>query len=232
MTDHTVKSFTEELEVLSGEVSRMGGLAEAMTADALQAVARRDTALARQVITRDQALDDLQVELERQVIRLVALRQPLAQDLRRTIAALKISSDLERIGDLAKNIAKRTVVLNESEPIFLTNGVERMGKMVIGHLKEVLDAYHTGETDRAMTVWARDEEVDEHYNTLFKDLLTYMKEDPRKVDECAHLLFVSKNIERIGDHATNIAEIVHFLFTGRPMEQARPKSESIGEPDA
>ncbi|MGF1464006.1 MAG: phosphate signaling complex protein PhoU [Maricaulaceae bacterium] len=223
MTRHIVKSFSEELAGLTSQVARMGGLAEAMTADALEAVTRRDTDLAHRVIARDTDVDALQTDLERRVIRLIALRQPLAADLRQTIAALKISADLERVGDLAKNIAKRTLVINEAEPIFLTGGIERMGRLVITQLEDVLDAYLTAKIDRAVDAWRRDEDVDAHHNSLFRELLTYMMEDPRMIGPSAHLLFVAKNLERIGDHATNIAEIVHFWITGDDLAPDRPK---------
>lgn len=223
------RSFHEDLEYLAGEVARMGGLAEHMTASALDAVVRRDTALARSVIERDARVDAMQRELERQVMRLLALRQPLESDLRHALAALKIASDLERIGDLARNIAKRTLVLNEAEPIVLTRSVDRMGRLVVALLNDVLDAYSRHESERAVTVWLGDETVDEHYNSLFRELLTYMMEDPRMIGPSAHLLFVAKNIERIGDHATNIAEVVHYLVTGEELARERPKIEEVAQ---
>jgi phosphate transport system protein len=204
----------------------MGGLAEHAVTSSLDAVRRRDTALAKAVIERDARIDEMQRELEKKVIRLLALRQPLAHDLRQAIAALKISSNLERIGDLAKNIAKRTLVLNESEPIELTRGVDRLGRLVIGRLKDVLDAYARGEPELAISVWYRDDDVDQHYNSLFRELLTYMMEDPRMIGSGAHLLFVAKNLERIGDHATNIAEVVHYVVTGEDLPRERPKRDA------
>jgi phosphate transport system protein len=229
MPDHTVKSFATELEAVSTNVARMGGLAESMTTDSINAVVRRDTALAEAVILRDQKVDAAQRELERQVIKLVALRQPVAVDLREALAAWKIAGDLERIGDLAKNISKRTLVLNQSDPIQLTRGIERMGRIVAGRLKDVLDSYSARDVRRALSVWMQDDEVDAHYNSLFRELLTYMMEDPRKIGPCAHLLFVAKNIERIGDHCTNIAETVHYLVTGEDIGGERPKSSDEAE---
>jgi phosphate transport system protein len=220
---HIVKAFSEELEQLSADVAAMGGLAEAMVADALEAAVTRDGGLARQVVARDVQVDDMQRDIEKKIIRLLALRQPIAQDLRVCIAALKIVADLERVGDLAKSIARRVPTLNESEPTPFTGSVERMGKLVLSHLHQVLDAYATGETSRAVGVWERDDDVDEHYNALFRDLVSAMSEDAGMIGPGAHLLFVAKNLERIGDHATNIAEVIHYLVTGREIASERPR---------
>jgi phosphate transport system protein len=159
---------------------------------------------------------------------MIALRQPMANDLRRTMSAMKIAMNLERCGDLAKNIGKRTLILAESEPAGpVTRSIERMGRLVASRLKEVIDAYTASEIDRAISVWTRDTEVDEHYESLFRELLTYMMGDPRTITAGAHLLFVAKNLERIGDHATNIAEIVHFEITGQAIASERPKLDSL-----
>src|SRR5262245_52047536 len=227
MTEHTVRSFSADLEELSVDLARMGGLAEDMLSDAIQAIATRDSALADTVVARDPQIDNLQVEAEKKILRLLALRQPLARDLRQTISALKIAAELERIGDLAKNIAKRAKVLDIVEPAAALKGVSRMGRLVIAQLKRVLDAYSAQETEAANKVWTRDEEVDEHYQSLFRELLTYMMEDPRTISGCAHLLFVAKNLERIGDHCTNIAEEVHFLVTGETLTTERPKVDAL-----
>jgi phosphate transport system protein len=185
-------------------------------------------ALAQAVVSRDAKLDALQREIERAVIRLIAARQPAGPELRKAVAALKMSMSLERTGDLAKNIAKRALVLAEAEPIMpLTRSIERMGKLVAGRLKDVLDAYTASELDRALDVWSRDDEVDEHYNSLFRELLTYMMGDARTINSCAHLLFMAKNLERIGDHATNLAGIIHYEITGEEMAESRPRWESI-----
>jgi phosphate transport system protein len=222
--EHTLKFYGEELDQLKAEVARMGGLAEAQVRDSIEAVSQRDVSLAESVVVRDHRLDQLDREIERKAIRLIALRQPVAQDLRRTVGALKMASILERTGDYAKNIAKRGLVVAEGEPVTpLTRSIERMGKLVAGRLKDALDAYTSGELDQAMTVWQNDEEVDEHYNSLFRELLTYMIGDPRTINSCAHLLFVAKNLERIGDYATNIAEIVHYEVTGEEIIGDRPK---------
>jgi phosphate transport system protein len=227
MAEHTVRSFSADLEELSVDLARMGGLAEDMLSDAIQAIATRDSALADTVVARDSQIDALQVEAEKKILRLLALRQPLARDLRQTISALKIAAELERIGDLAKNIAKRAKVLDSVEPVTALKGVARMGRLVIAQLKRVLDAYSALETDAANKVWNRDEEVDEHYQSLFRELLTYMMEDPRTISGCAHLLFVAKNLERIGDHCTNIAEEVYFLVTGEQLPTERPKVDAL-----
>ncbi len=227
MTEHTVRSFSQDLEELTGDIARMGGLAEDLLSDAIQAVATRDLVLAETVVVRDPQIDNLQVEVEKKILRLLALRQPLARDLRQTISALKIASELERIGDLAKNIAKRAKVLDSIEPTAALKGVARMGRLVNAQLKRVLDAYSALETDAANKVWSRDEEVDEHYQSLFREVVTYMIEDPRTISACAHLLFVAKNLERIGDHCTNIAEEVHFLVTGEQLPTDRPKVDDL-----
>jgi phosphate transport system protein len=228
MNQHTVRAYGDELNQLNAEVVRMGGLAEAQVADAVESVARRDVPLAQAVVLRDERLDAMQLDIERRAIRLIALRQPLAADLRSTVAALKISLSLERTGDLAKNIAKRALVLAEAEPISpLTRSIERMGRLVAGRLKDVLDAYTASELERAMSVWSRDDEVDEHYNSIFRELLTYMMGDPRTIGSCTHLLFMAKNLERIGDHATNLAEIIHYEITGEEVTAERPRWESI-----
>ncbi|HEY3696539.1 phosphate signaling complex protein PhoU [Phenylobacterium sp.] len=228
MNEHTVKSYEDELNALMAECARMGGLAEAQVADSLDAVVRRDKAVADSVVQRDERLDILEADIERKAIRLIALRQPMANDLRRTVGAMKIAMNLERIGDLAKNIAKRTAVIAEAEPVIpATRSIERMGRLVVSRLKEVLDAYTASEVERAVAVWSRDDEVDEHYNSLFRELLTYMMGDPRTITASAHLLFIAKNLERIGDHATNIAEIVHYEITGEDMLSKRPKTDAL-----
>ena len=229
MTEHTVKSFEDELNTLSAECARMGGLTEAQVADAITSVVKRNQDLAGAVVGRDDRLDIAEREIERRAIRLIALRQPMADDLRRTVAAMKIANNLERCGDLAKNIAKRTLVIIESDPMTpLTRSIDRMGKLVVQRLTAVLDAYARQDLERALAVWSQDEDVDEHYNSLFRELLTYMMGDPRTITACAHLLFVAKNLERIGDHATNIAEIVHYQITGEDMiAPVRPKTDAL-----
>jgi phosphate transport system protein len=220
---HIVKAFSEELEQLSADVSAMGGMAEAMVSDAIEAATNRDGDLAGDVVARDVQVDDMQRDIEKKIIRLLALRQPIAQDLRVCIAALKLVADLERVGDLAKSIARRVPTLNESDPTPFAGSVDRMGKLVLSHLHQVLDAYATGETSRAVGVWERDDDVDEHYNALFRELVQAMADDSQMIGPGAHLLFVAKNLERIGDHATNIAEVIHYLVTGREIASERPR---------
>ncbi|WP_370238233.1 phosphate signaling complex protein PhoU [Brevundimonas sp.] len=224
MNQHTVKSYGDELNQLTAIVARMGGLAEAQVADAIESVARRDVALARAVVERDARLDTLHSDIEKKAIRLIALRQPVASDLRKTLSAMKLAVDLERTGDLARNISKRALILADGEPMLpLTRSIERMGKLVSMRLRDVLDAYTASDVDRAMGVWTSDDEVDEHYNSLFRELLTYMMGDPRTITACTHLLFMAKNLERIGDHATNIAETIHYEITGGDMIGERPR---------
>ncbi|WP_339915105.1 phosphate signaling complex protein PhoU [uncultured Brevundimonas sp.] len=241
MNQHTVKAYGDELNQLTAEVARMGGLAEAQVADAVDSVARRDVALGRAVVERDARLDAMHRDIEKKAIRLIALRQPVASDLRKTLSAMKLAVDLERTGDLARNIAKRGLVLAEGEPMQpLTRSIERMGKLVSTRMRDVLDAYTAGEVDRALAVWSTDDEVDEHYNALFRELLTYMMGDPRTIGACTHLLFIAKNLERIGDHATNIAESIHYEITGEEIVGDRPRwtptpddaAAPITDPDA
>ena len=231
--EHTLRAYDEDLDAITAELARMGGLAEAEVVDSLRAIARRDITLAQAVIGRDAGLDALELDIERKAVRLIALRQPVADDLRRTVAAMKISMNLERIGDLAKNVAKRAIVIAQSEPVTpLTSSIERMGELVVARLKDLLDAVASREVDQAVAVWRTDHEVDEHYDAIFRELLTYMMGDPRTITACAHLLFVAKNLERIGDHATNIAEILHYEITGVELTEERPKSDELQRHDA
>lgn len=227
MADHIVSAYTEELEALIHDVAALGGLSEASMYDCLAAVSRREAHLAQAVIERDSKIDAAHREIEQKAIRLFALRHPVAEDLRVVITAWRISGELERIGDLAKNIAKRSMVLNDFDPMPVTRSVERMGRMVAAHLKQVLDAYSARNVDAALGVWVQDESIDANYNSLFRELLTYMMEDPRTIGPCAHLLFVAKNIERIGDHCTNIAENVHYLVSGEEPAGERPKAVDV-----
>jgi len=225
MVDHTVKAFTEQLEALSSSVAKMGGLAEAQLADAIDAIARRDSARAEAVVGGDRRIDELQTQIEEQALRLLALRQPMAVDLRETLAAIKTAGELERIGDLAKNIAKRAIVLNQEPPIRLTQSLARMGGQALAQLKLVLDSYSDRDAESAEMVWKQDGDIDEMYNSLFRELLTYMMEDPRTIGLCTHLLFIAKNMERAGDHCTNIAEVVYHMVTGGHLATDRPKAD-------
>jgi phosphate transport system protein len=232
MSEHTVSSYDEELRALAGRVAEMGGLAEALVNDAVTALLSQDLEKAHKTILQDARLDELQQEIEAKFIRIVALRQPMGQDLREIMAAGRIANDLERVGDLAKNIAKRVIAIdgdfNSKKAAF---GVEHMSELALSQLKAVLDAYTSHDAVAAQTVRERDDEVDAIYTSLFRELLTYMMEDPRKITQCAHLLFCAKNIERIGDHATNIAENVYFMVTGNQLLEARRKIDETGLAD-
>jgi phosphate transport system protein len=228
-SDHIIKSYDEELRRLNNTIMQMGGLAEGQLAAAIEAVMKRDSALAARVVEGDAQVDRLEQDVDGLVVRLLALRQPMARDLREFLAALRIASDLERICDYAANVAKRSIVLNQSPPVRPVYTLPRMVKLAQALTKDVLDSYVARDADKALLVWARDEELDEMYSSLFRELLTYMMEDPRNITACTHLLFMAKNVERIGDHATNIAETVYFLVNGTPLTQARPKRDSSNQ---
>jgi len=225
-SEHIVRSFDEALDEMRGLVTRLGGLTEAQLAASVKALSQRDPALARKVIAADEALDAIEDEIDDASVRLIALRQPMAIDLREVIVALKTSSDLERIGDYAANVAKRSIALDQTPPVPAASAIPRLARLVQNILKDTLDAYAERDADRAIDVWHRDEEVDEMYTGLFRELLTYMMEDVRNITPCTHLLFIAKNIERMGDHATNIAENIHFLVTGKRLEGGRPKGDT------
>lgn len=228
---HTMKAFESELVALSSDVLRMGGLAEAMITDMAMAFAHGDMELAERVIAADSEVDALEKKLEREIMRLIALRQPVAQDLRGIIAALKVSNDLERIGDLSKNVCKRLLAMGDEQSKHGRASVERMSRAVRLQLQQVLDAYSTESAQDAIDVWLHDEEIDEHYNSMFREVLTHMMEDPTQISKGAHLLFIAKNLERIGDHCTNIAEVVHFFVTGEELPSKRPKATEIDQFD-
>jgi phosphate transport system protein len=223
--DHIVSRFDEDLNQLDNLIAEMGGLAEHQFADAIKALVRRDSELAEQVIVSDKRIDAIEESVDAHTISMLALRQPMADDLRVVITALRIASVIERIGDYSKNIAKRTVAITQAPPVGPSRTISRMGTVVQGMIKTVLDAYLQRDAELARDVRMRDEEVDALHTSLFRELLTYMMEDPRSISAFAHLLFVAKNIERIGDHATNIAEHVHFLVHGSLPEETRPKDD-------
>ena len=223
---HIVKSFEEDLKRLREMIARMGGLAERQVADAAEALVRRDTDLAAKVVQRDKLLDDMEREIEQYCVQLLALRQPMAQDLRLIIACMKISQDLERIGDYARNGAKRAIVVSQQPLIGSLNGFERMAELVQENLKGAIDALVEDDAAKADEVWANDEPIDGIYNGIFREMLTFMMEDPRNITAATHLLFIAKNMERIGDHATNIAERVHFAVLGSAMTEERPKADN------
>jgi phosphate transport system protein len=228
MSDHIVRSYDADLEGLRRSLAEMGGMSERMLGDSTVALVRRDTALAQKVITADQRLDNLQRDVEEKAVLTIARRQPLANDLRELISAIRIAADIERVGDLAKNIAKRAVAISGqfSQPHRAEVGLEHMSRLVQAQLKDVLDAYAASNEQKAMEVWRRDDEIDALYTSLFRELLTYMMEDPRNITFCTHLLFCAKNVERIGDHTTNIAETIHYLITGQSVEENRPKLDT------
>lgn len=226
---HTVTSFDQELRTISSRIAEMGGLAEEQLNHALQAVATRDNELAAQVVQNDERIDALETKLEDLAIQLLARRQPVAQDLRAVVAALKIASTLERIGDLSKNVAKRSLHLNENKPIRVSSSIVRMGRQTQALLGDVLNAYTQRDTKMAVSVWRRDVEIDEMYNSIFRELITYMMEDGRTISLCSQLLFVAKNLERIGDHTTFIAEMIYFVVEGEKLGDERPKADPLGE---
>ncbi|WP_374310173.1 phosphate signaling complex protein PhoU [Dongia sp.] len=225
-TDHIVKSFDEELRRLREQILAMGGRAEAQLGDAISALAKRDSDKAMRVIESDKGIDALEMTVAQDSLKILALRQPMAKDLREVIAAIKISADIERIGDYAKNIAKRALQLNQQAPLKPTGSIPRMGDLAIKLINAVLSAYANDDAEGLIAAWRSDESIDEMYNSLFRELLTYMMEDPRNIGASTHLLFIAKNIERIGDHATNIAETVHFLVHGKPIDEMRPKGDT------
>jgi phosphate transport system protein len=227
MSPHTAKAFDTDLQELTRKVAEMGGLAEREIADAVQALSRRDTELARKVIATDATIDALQLEIEEKAILTIARRQPMAVDLREIVGALRVANDLERIGDLAKNIGKRVLALTGEFPSQkVIRGVEHMTGLVLAQIKQVLDSYAARDVSIALAVWKGDEEIDAMCTSLFRELLTYMMEDPRHITFCIHLMFSAKNIERMGDHATNIAETVYFMVEGRAITDARPKGDT------
>jgi phosphate transport system protein len=224
--DHIVKSFDEELRKLRDQILAMGGRAEAQLADAITALAKRDSDKAVRVIESDKGIDAIEMMVAQDSLKILALRQPMAKDLREVVAAIKISADIERIGDYAKNIAKRALQLNQQAPLKPTGSIPRMGDLAIKLISSVLSAYANDDAEGLLAAWRSDESIDEMYNSLFRELLTYMMEDPRNIGASTHLLFIAKNIERIGDHATNIAETVHFLVHGKPIDETRPKGDT------
>ncbi|MFM8860757.1 MAG: phosphate signaling complex protein PhoU [Methylocystis sp.] len=224
MSDHIVKSYDRDLEDLGRKIAEMGGLAEKMLAEAMEALSLLNTEVAQRVIATDARLDILQREIEEKAIMTIARRQPLAVDLRECIAAIRISGDIERIGDLAKNIAKRALkIASETRVTRATIGLKSMQEIAGMQLKDSLDAYAQRDIEKARIVWDYDAQLDALEDSVFRDLLTFMMEDPRNISFCTHLLFCSKNLERIGDHTTNIAETIIYLVTGEPMPVERPK---------
>jgi phosphate transport system protein len=224
---HIVSAYDEELKYLSKRIAAMGGHAERMVEQAVAALVNADPGLAQKVIRDDVVLDEGQREIDDKAIVIIAKRQPMATDLREIVGAIRISADLERVGDLGKNVAKRVVaVIDGRQPTSLFRGIEALAHLALTQLKEVLDVYASRSVERIGLVRDRDEEIDAMYTSLFRELLTYMMEDPRNITACTHLLFCAKNIERIGDHATNIAETVYYIVTGKQMPPERPKEDT------
>jgi phosphate transport system protein len=226
--EHIVASFEDDLQGLSRTIAEMGGRAEDIVERSIEALLRSDVELAIQVIEADKKVDALHREIEESSVLVIARRQPMAQDLRETVAAIRIANDLERIGDLGKNIAKRAVAIQgERFSQKLRVGVEHLSELALRQVKKVLDAYAAHDVEKAREVCAQDEEIDAVYTSLFRELLTYMMEDPRNISMCTHLLFCAKNIERIGDHATNIAETIYYLITGEQWDEPRQSSTQV-----
>ena len=226
MHEHIVKSYDQELGLLDKKIAQMGGLVERLLAQGFDALEKRDPQLAEAAAASDRAIDVLERDIQELTILMIARRQPMANDLRHVMTVLKIAGDLERIGDLGKNIAKRALAVSgENHPKPLMTGLRHMVELALSQLKDVLDAYAERDADKADAVWRHDERIDAMYNSLFRELLTYMMEDPRNIGLCTHLLFAAKNIERIGDHSTNIAENVHYLVHGVAIGDDRPKGD-------
>jgi phosphate transport system protein len=226
MIEHTIRAFDADLQELARKISEMGRLDDEQIAAAFEALTKRDKALAERVIAADDRVDALQREVEEKVIATIARRQPMAVDLREIVAALRIANDLERVGDLAENIAKRVPMLTEEISINeATLQLQRMVQLVREQLTRVLESYRRRDVAEAMEVWNKDQEVDALNSSLFRELLTYMMENPRNITFCTHLVFCAKNVERIGDHATNIAESVVYMVEGHPIALERPKGD-------
>lgn len=224
MGKHTVTSFDEDLEHIQRLVRDMGDLSESMVGAAIRALLVRDNALAQRVISDDAIMDARQRELDDRAITLIAKRQPMAQDLRAVIGGIRMAGDLERIGDLAKNIAKRvSAVGSGATPRNLSHGIESMAELVLGQVHGVIDFYIARDAEGLSRLRMDDEKVDVQYTSVFRELLTYMMEDPRNITPCTHLLFCAKNLERIGDHVTNIAENAYYVVTGEQLPAGRPK---------
>jgi phosphate transport system protein len=228
--DHIIKSYDAELARLTGEITRMGELAVGQLLAAIDVVERRDERTALRIVDNDDAIDTMEHDISHDVVRLLALRAPMARDLREVFAALRIAADIERIGDYAANVAKRSIPLSMVAPVAPARGLHRLSDLAAAAVRKVLVAYRDNDADAAREVWNEDVMLDEAHTGLFRELLTYMMEDPRSITSCTHLLFMAKNIERIGDHATNIAENVWFLVKGEPLQDPRQKRDHTSSP--
>jgi phosphate transport system protein len=225
MSTHIVRAYEDQLNKLRESIGRMGGMVESQIAAAIEAVSKRDPELAATIVRGDAPIDEMERQIDDLAIHMLALRQPVASDLRTIVGALRIAAALERIADYAKNVAKRAVALAQMPPVEPAHAIPRMGRAVREMIKDVLDAYVLRDVEKARAVWIRDEELDAMHASLFRELLTYMMEDPRYITPSTHLLFIAKNLERVGDHATNIAEMVHYQVTGTPLIDERPKHD-------
>lgn len=224
--EHIVKSYEQDLARMKGLLTQMGGMVESQAANAARAVLEHNATAAGYAVEDDVAVDALEREITDFAIRLLALRQPVASDLRLIVSAIKIAGDLERIGDYAANVAKRSLVLNDISSPFSMSGIGNMCRLVQENLKMTVDAVGEANADRAVEVWRSDIKIDDVYSAIFREQITYMMEDPRNITPCTHLLFMAKNLERMGDHATNIAETIYYTVTGQTMSTDRPKGES------
>jgi phosphate transport system protein len=222
---HIVTSFEADLKKLRDMIAGMGGLVERAVADAATALLDRDPEFATRVVEMDPKIDAEERAVEQFAVQLLALRQPVADDLRQVVQALKVITDLERIGDYAANIAKRSLVINQVAGGFSLSGLGQMASLVQQNLKTSIDAVGEADPQKAIAVWRADQMVDDLYNTIFRELITYMMEDARSITACTHLLFVAKNLERIGDHSTNIAELTYYAVTGESLPDFRPKGD-------
>ncbi len=229
--EHIIKSYDGELTRLTGEIVRMGELSVSQLESAIDVIDRRDERAAQRVVGNDEAIDQLEQEISHDVVRLLALRAPMAGDLRNVFAALRIAADIERIGDYAANVAKRSIPLSMVAPVAPTAGLNYLAELAAAEVRDVLLAYRDQDAEKAYQVWKDDAELDDAYTGYFRQLLTYMMEDPRNITPCTHLLFMAKNIERIGDHATNIAENVWFQVTGEPLNKQRTKRDFTSNPE-
>ncbi|SES67983.1 phosphate signaling complex protein PhoU [Oceanicella actignis] len=227
---HIVSSYDEDLAALQARVAEMGGLAEAMLADAIEALRKRDVERCREVVARDKRLDELEAEIEARAIRIIALRAPVAFDLRLVVACMRMSSTLERVGDLAKNVAKRGIDLAAAGPLPMMGSIARMGEAARRQLSEALDAFVSRDSELALSVWRRDVEIDELYESLFREVVTYMMEDPRTITLGSHCMFIAKNLERVGDHATHVAELAYYVVEGEPLDGERPRGPASDAP--
>lgn len=222
---HSVKSFDEQLHKLRDSLVRMGGMVESQIASAIQALMRRDPDLAIATVEGDARVDEMERMIDDLAVQMLALRQPVATDLRMIVSSIRMAADLERMADYAKNVAKRSIALAQMTPVQPAMAIPRMGRIVQEMVKDVLDAFVHRNVEKAVAVWNRDEEIDAMHSSLFRELITYMMEDPRNITPSTHLLFIAKNLERIGDHATNIAEMIHYQVTGKTLVEARPKGD-------